>query len=198
MGGLGRIIDQIKTDSETKVAAIKGKATLEASELFTNTRLEADAEAQKIVDEGKTEAEKIIRKARSQAEFDKKQMILSEKQLLISHMFNETADYLKHVPDEIYFPLLKKLIKIHALENRDGELIFSESDYARLPASYEVLVNMELELKHSRLKISEKHADIDGGFILSYGGVEMDCSIDSLIRDARGELKGEVNRRLFE
>ena len=188
MGGLGRIIDQIKTDSETKVAAIKGKATLEASELFTNTRLEADAEAQKIVDEGKAEAEKIIRKARSQAEFDKKQMILSEKQLLISHMFNETADYLKHVPDEIYFPLLKKLIKIHALENRDGELIFSESDYARLPASY----------KHSRLKISEKHADIDGGFILSYGGVEMDCSIDSLIRDARGELKGEVNRRLFE
>ena len=197
MSGLEKILEQIKTDSDTRIAAIKGKATLEASELFTKTRLEADNEAQTIIKNGENEADSILRKAHYEASFQKKQMILSEKQLLIKNMFERAGNYIKHVPSEVYFPMMKKIIKKHALSNKKGELLFSAEDLDRLPPAYEILVNMELELKHGSLTISKEPADIDGGFILSYDGIEEDCSIDTLLKDACEKMKDDVNSKLF-
>ena len=48
------------------------------------------------------------------------------------------------------------------------------------------------------LTLSEETRPMDGGFILSDGAVEVNCTFDTLIRLQRGALAGEVAKVLFD
>ena len=48
------------------------------------------------------------------------------------------------------------------------------------------------------LTLAEETRPMDGGFILSDGAVEVNCTFDTLIRLQRGALAGEVAKVLFE
>ena len=48
------------------------------------------------------------------------------------------------------------------------------------------------------LTLAEETRPMDGGFILSDGAVEVNCTFDTLIRLQRGALAGEVAKVLFD
>ena len=47
------------------------------------------------------------------------------------------------------------------------------------------------------LEISGETRNIDGGFILIYGGIEENCSIDAMFAEKRDELLDQVRKILF-
>ena len=47
------------------------------------------------------------------------------------------------------------------------------------------------------LKVSENTVDIPSGFILSYGEIEENCSIDALINEKRDVLEDKLNSLFF-
>ena len=48
-----------------------------------------------------------------------------------------------------------------------------------------------------RLTVSDKPAAIKNGFILNYGGVEENCTIDALFDQSRDDLLDKVKEILF-
>ena len=52
--------------------------------------------------------------------------------------------------------------------------------------------------KLSKLRLSDRTANIGGGFILRYGDIESNCSFDLLFAELRQTLEIEVSRALFE
>jgi V/A-type H+-transporting ATPase subunit E len=48
------------------------------------------------------------------------------------------------------------------------------------------------------LTLAEETRPMDGGFILSSGQTEVNCTFDTLIRLQRSELAGQVAKVLFE
>ena len=75
-----------------------------------------------------------------------------------------------------------------------GEIYFSAADLARLPADFDS--RLEKAAKGALQRSSETRP-IDGGFVLTYGGVEENCSIEALFYAAREELQDKVHALLF-
>ena len=51
--------------------------------------------------------------------------------------------------------------------------------------------------KAGMLKLSEQSADIDGGLILRFGRVELNCSLSTVLQDLRREMEGRIAAILF-
>lgn len=67
----------------------------------------------------------------------------------------------------------------------------------RLPEGFEDRLNAALKDKGAVLRISGDTRDIDGGFVLTYGGIEENCSIDALFDAAHEVLQDKVQEILF-
>ena len=79
----------------------------------------------------------------------------------------------------------------------EGTVYFSQADLDRLPAGLEERLNAAVREKNASLKISGESREIDGGFVLSYGGIEENCSFDAIFDSAREHLQDEVGKILF-
>ncbi|MCR5527037.1 MAG: V-type ATP synthase subunit E [Lachnospiraceae bacterium] len=197
MAGLDKIISQIKAESDAAAEAVKAEAQKNADSMIAKAKKEAEDEAEKIRANGEISVKNAVSRAHSQADLHKRQAILAEKQKLISTMFDKADSYIKKMPEDAYFKLLSDMVKRYAVEGKTGELLLSKKDHSRIPSGFPQEVKLAADSKNGKLTISDKFANIDGGFILSYGGVEENCSFDALINDARDSLQDDIQKLLF-
>ena len=109
----------------------------------------------------------------------------------------KAMEQLKQLPADQYFEILVTMIKKYA-EPLPGEIMFSSEDKKRLPNNFEELINAALADKEgATLKISNNNREINGGFILSYGEVEENCSFEALFLAERENLIDKVGSVLF-
>ena len=65
-----------------------------------------------------------------------------------------------------------------------------------MPAGFREEIKSLAQKKGGVLEISGETRNIDGGFILIYGGIEENCSIDAMFAEKRDELLDQV-RKIF-
>ena len=80
------------------------------------------------------------------------------------------------------------------------EIVLNARDKAEVGKAVCKAANELLSAKGTpgKLTVSEDTADISGGVIVRFGGIETNCSIDALIRQRRSGLSTEVAASLFE
>ena len=61
-----------------------------------------------------------------------------------------------------------------------------------------LIINQAVKEKKASLKISREAREIEGGFVLSYGGIEENCSFDALFASAGEQLQDVVQKILFQ
>ena len=83
------------------------------------------------------------------------------------------------------------------LQAKDGILYLSEKDKKRIPAGFIEKLAGEAAKKGGTLALSDKAADIDGGFVLAYGGIDENCSVSALFEENAEELSDTVGKMLF-
>ena len=77
-------------------------------------------------------------------------------------------------------------------EVKEGGVIrFSKRDLIRIPKDFEAKLPKELSL-------SKEPVDIDGGFILVFGMVELNLSFKSIFSEKAEILSDEVSKILFQ
>ncbi len=193
MTGLEKIISQIMLDADSTSQSIKAKSDTECAKLLN----EAEMQAQDILKKGELTAEKkyndIITRANSTAELEERKIMLTSRQSVIAHMINEALQSLKNLPDDKYFELLLKMISKYS-EKADGVLSLSSADLKRLPADFEKRAN---DISKGKLTLSKAPASIDSGFVLTYGGVDVNCSFSSLFLDNSEKISDAVAELLF-
>ena len=80
--------------------------------------------------------------------------------------------------DAAYFGLIFKMVGKFALPQQ-GKLILNEKDLARVPGDFDVQLKAALAaIPGAVLSLSSSTCPIDGGFVLDYGGIEENCSLD--------------------
>ena len=72
-------------------------------------------------------------------------------------------------------------------------MFFNQKDLDRLPKNFQSVLN-ENDIK---AEISNKPADISGGFILKCGDIEENMSFSALLTEKRDKLEDFINRQLF-
>lgn len=194
MTGLDKIIAHINLDADNTVASIEKKSKAQAEKVID----EAQSKAQSIRKTGETQAlkkyQEIIDRAESIAEFEERKILLSAKQDIMNSMISNTLESLKTLPEEGYFEIIYKMLEKFS-ENRDGEIMLNTFDLSRLPADFMDKVS---QVPKGSLTLSKKGADIDSGFVLIYGGVEVNCSFTSLFRDNSEKISDFVANLLFK
>ena len=195
MTGLDKILDQIKKESDAASAAKIADANTKAADIKSRAELEAREECNQIELRGKQQSDDILARASSAAALYKKKTVLAEKQRIIAEVFDKAEERLCNLPDREYFDVIIRIASKNAL-SQDGQIVLSEKDKKRLPVDFEAALNSAL--KAGKLKVSDDTCETDGGFILSYGGIEENCTFSALIDAERESIADKVQDILFQ
>ena len=176
MAGLDKIIGEIRSESDSVVKEILDKATKEADEIRAKAEKEAGDTCERIRRESNTRLSDMGSRAESAAALAKRQLMLSEKQDIIREVIDKAKEEFYNMSDANYFDTLLKLVKKNAMKG-EGQIIFNEKDKKRLPANFATALSEAAKAAGGTLSVSNETRNIDGGFVLSYGGVEQNCSV---------------------
>ena len=196
MAGLDQIISQIKEESQEAAARTIAAARSEADQILAAARKEAERECADIDRRSRQSVANILERGQSAADLRKRGSILAEKQRLIGETIARAKAELKDMDTDAYFEMILKLA-VKSAQAGKGELLLSDKDLARMPQGFEDKLNAALTEKGAALRISNATRDIDGGFVLTYGGIEENCSIDALFDSAHETLQDKVQEILF-
>lgn len=189
--GLDKILEQIRADAEKKAAADVAQAELEAKKILAQAEEDAESKAADILAEGERVCADIAVKSQSASEFSRRRTVLAAKQSAIRETIEAAKTKLHDLPDDEYFAVLLKLAKKNAA-GEGAEMRLSAKDIARLPADFETKL---AEAAGVKITVSKTPCGIADGFLLVYGGIDVNCTFDSLFEadaDALQDLAGSM------
>ena len=193
MKGTEKIIAHIRADGDAEAKKIIDAASKQAEEKRVESFKAALSEYEKLMQAGNAECEDILSGSRRIAEMEAKKSVLSVKQEMISAAFDAAREEIVNMPRDKYTQFLARMAAEAAASGME-EIVLNARDKAEVGKSVCKAANELLSAKGTpgKLTVSEDTADISGGVIVRFGGIETNCSIDALIRQRRSGLSTEV------
>jgi V/A-type H+-transporting ATPase subunit E len=132
------------------------------------------------------------------AELDQAKLMLAMKREVIDRAFARAVGLMRGMPPEAAQAFIEGLLLKIACG--DEEIIIAESDAALYSPAFISAVNAKFSEagKKSELHISGERRDLNGGFVLRRGRVEVNCAYGAIIRQFRPALELEISRMLFQ
>jgi V/A-type H+-transporting ATPase subunit E len=196
MTGLDKILSRIKAEAESRANEKIEQARQQAEAIIRDMKDRGKAESDRLIQQSSSDAANIITRAESAAALQKRKAILSAKLQMIDEVIQKAKDTILNLQQEEYFNLMLKIASRYSLP-QNGKIVFSQKDLSRLPADFEKTLNGTISQKGGFLEVSKETRSIDGGFILIYGDIEENCSIEALFNDRRDTLQDKVHELLF-
>lgn len=165
--------------AEEKAEEIIAGAVKEAEKQVEIIAAEADKKAALIESTGNSAAQLVLRDAR-----------LTKKRELIERALDEVIVGINNYDDKAYFDCLLRLAKKNAMSEK-GEMLLSSRDLSRDKDDF------VKALEALSVTLSDTPADINGGFILKYGDIIINCELSAVMREKRDEITDTLNTALF-
>jgi V/A-type H+-transporting ATPase subunit E len=187
-----KILSQAQAEAESILSEAQDKAAQQRSALEKELA-EFDKETQKLVKEA---GEDKRRRMLAAARMSRAKQVLGAKVAILDEVFAKAQDAVSQLPEDEYLPLMADLMK-KAVETGDEEIIIGKHE-KRINENFVKKVNRELGAGFKgNLRLSNKRADIDGGFILARGRVRINASSEVLIGRLREAMQVELAEALF-
>lgn len=181
------ILDKYKAEAK----AIEDAAKARYESVINEAEQKAEEEFDSIMNAAAREADRRLAMAGSSAGQIMSAEILALKNQAADSVIAKAKEKLLKMDEKDYEAFLISLLKRYS-ENKDGEIILSLSDDTK------GLKALKKEAGTHGLVISKKSADISGGFILKYGNIEQNCSIDAIFKEKKEVLTDYINSNLFK
>lgn len=192
------ILKKIREETDAKISEIDSRIKKRVEEIVKEGEKKiADLRKHLLHEaEGKIKEERTSKLAIAQLDFRK--ALLTEKRRLLDETFNAAFEDIRNLGDEDYRKLFKKLT-LQVAEESNGKIFISNKDRKRITPSLIKEINEDLHKmgKSATLELAQEEVDIDGGFILKMGRIEINCSLSSLFKMMKEELESEVSGILF-
>lgn len=190
MTGLENILSQIENESKLRVDSIINEAKSASESIIA----EAKKKSEDIICDFKQKAEdaasQVINRAQAADEIEGKRAELRKKQELINKAIDAAKAEIKTMDADSYFAFMGQVFKKYALE-KPGKLLLSQSDILSMTDSFKkLLADWNVEAQTGEIP---EH----GGFVVVYGSVEINCTIDALFDEKAEEISDALNRFLF-
>lgn len=194
MNGIEKITQRIETDTQAEIDRILGDARAEANGIADRYQAQADNEAAELAVKNKKAAAEREERLVSTAQMEARKVGLTAKQEMVEKAYDLALEKLCSMPDEQYVKAVADLL-VQAAPNGRGAVIFAPAEKERIGEAAVRAANERLD--GGKLTLTEETRPLKGGFILSDGKVEVNCSFDTLVRLQKTETAGEVAKRLF-
>lgn len=189
MGGLEKITGHIIDNAKAEADEIIKKAEAQAAEIRKSSCDEREKRKAAAEEKIKAECEKHLQMSSGKDRQEQRQILLAARSKAIEDIIAEAKERIKNAGREEYLPMLKRLLE-SAVTDKSGEIIFSKHDKEMLDDDF---IAEFKNISKGLLKISDETADTDCGFVLRYGKIEINCSVDSIFEDRYNELTDLVN-----
>ncbi len=190
MNGLELILQKIEEDGNAEAEKIKSDAQKTAEKIIADATEKANAEALKIIANGDKKANMMLENAKSGCASLIKRAESFAKAEIVSDCIKIAKKELNEIPDEEYFEIIEKLILKYSHTNEQGELLMNERNIKRMPKGF--------LKKFKELELCKNPLDIEGGFVIRYGGVEENCTFSSIIEENTEKIKDKLYGLLWE
>lgn len=194
MNGIDKLTQQITADAQAEIDAITAEAQAKADAITADYAQRAEKASAERLAKGTEAAAQREERLIAMADMERRKDLLAAKQEMVGKAFDLALDKLCALPEKEYVALLAKLAVTASTTGRE-QLIFSQRDRTRVGKAVVTAVNETLP--NGSLTLSEQTRPMRGGFILSDGDVEVNCSFETLVRLQRNEIAGEVASVLF-
>ncbi len=190
MTGLENILLQIENDAKTQAGKIIEQAEHAAQKCVDEAILEAEEISNDYNEAALKAVEEIKSRAKAGDEAKLSRAKLLKKQEIIKTAIDNAKKAIKEQSDTGYFGFLESLLKKYAL-NESGKMLLSAADKAAMTPEFEKAI------KASKLEVTAAEIPARSGFILVYGSIEINCTIDAVFDAATEEISDMLNEFLF-
>lgn len=195
MTGLDKIVEKILEQSQMNCNAILADAALQVKNIISQARETANKQSGEIIAKAEAEAKKIEAVSKSTAESVTRNRYLEIRNAILNDIISAAYLEIEKFSDEEYFAMLRRLCIKNVLEG-ECEMHLSGYDLGRLPDDFEMSINSEIYEKGA-VHICDTPADIENGFILHYGDIEINCALKAVFDENMDALKDMLSTALF-
>jgi V/A-type H+-transporting ATPase subunit E len=187
-----KILSQARQEAEGILSEARSKA--QARKAASQSRLqEYDRQTEEMA---KAAGEDKRARMLAAARMDLRKRILAAKADLLNEVFAQARRRINTLPDGAYLDLMARLL-LKAVQTGDEEVLVGSKE-TRLNQEFIKQINQKLGPGFKgNLRLSGEKADIDGGFILRRGKVQINNSTEVLIDQVREQMETDLVRELF-
>ncbi len=193
MNGLEKITERIAADAQAQADDITAQAKAQAAEIVADYQARADAFVEAERAKAAEQAAQTAQRAEAAGILEGRKWVLGAKQQLLEDTFDLALTKLRALPKEEYTALLTKLL-VRAGQS-GGEVMFNQTDRAQVGKAVVTAANEAM--KDGCLTLSEETRDIQGGFVLKSGLVELNCALETLVEQEKEAMSVSVATHLF-
>lgn len=196
MTGIDKMTSQILAEANSQADEIRKEAQVEVDKICQQAKEEAQAMMEQISNKSRTKAISYQERMKSAADLRRRTAVLKAKQEIIAHILQKGYDTFCEKEDIEYFKTIEEMLKKFASAQK-GKVYFSSRDLKRCPPNFAGTISAIAQSRGGELELSDQAREIMGGFILSYGGVEENCSFEAIFAARKDELQDAVQKVLF-
>jgi V/A-type H+-transporting ATPase subunit E len=194
VSGINKITEAIESEARQSADSITAESNRRAEKIRADGDMAADEAYKKYLADCRKECAREYENARAAAESRIRRELLVCRSELIDKALKAAEERIAAMSDGKYFDLLLRLA-LKSSRPADGTVSFNAADLKRLPADFEKRLNNGVS--GGKLKISDVPADIDGGFIISFGDITENCSISAVMEAERDSARDAAASVLF-
>lgn len=194
MSGLDRIAETIMKEAQAKADEIIAQAEEKASDIAKRAAAEMDEYKKNYQETISREAQAVRERYAANGRQARKQAMLKARSMVIEDTINKAKDRIKNLPEGEYFDFLLNICVKNAQAGQ-GELYFAQSDLDRLPGNFMDRCNERIA--DGSLELVSGIGGMDNGFVIKYGNIEQNCSIESIFESKRNLLWDTANSCLI-
>ncbi|MCI0499166.1 MAG: V-type ATP synthase subunit E [Planctomycetales bacterium] len=190
-----QVVEKILSQAKAEAEAILREARHTAAS--QKARLESElAEFDKKTDDlARAAAADKLQRMLAAARMDNARRLLACRVAILDEVFDRAKKAVNGLSDEAYQALMASMMK-KAVETGDEEVIIGKGE-KRINDALLKRINSDSGGAKGNLRLSDKQADITGGFILSCGRVQKNASTDVMIDRLRESMQIELANELF-
>ncbi len=194
MSGLEKITEHIRDISNSEAAQILADAKKKAQDITSSYDEKAEKMKADFSEKADIECSNILQMALSSDRQKKRDILLKTRNDVIKSVIEEAKGRILSMKSDEYKNVLLTLLK-NSLSNDQGEIVFSKRDKEIADSDF---INECINVSGGKLSLSDDEANIPSGFIIRYGKVEQNCSIEALFEEKNNELCDLVNSVLIK
>lgn len=193
MSGLDKIADSINREAQKKADDILAGAKNKAEAIEKEVAAKTEEFKRKSAERAERDADRIFERFASENRQQRKQALLRVRSEVIEDVVAEAKQKIISLPDGEYFDLMKDICVRNA-QKGEGKLYFARADFSRLPKDFADKCNAEIQ--GGSVAVGDAVDTIQNGFIIVYGKVEQNCSLDSIFETNKNRIWDMVNASL--
>ena len=228
MDGIEKITARINEDVQKEIDALNAQAQAQGAQITADCQAQAEVLRAELAERGKKAAAEREERMASVAQLEVRKATLAAKQKVLDKAFDRALEKLCSLEDVVYIDLLADLLAEASSSGREQVAFNQKDrtrvGKAAVTKANELLARavapkLPGELTDTKvgaivdkvvagvsaiaqgtgmLTLAEETRDIQGGFILLEGKVEVNCAFETLVRLQRTEMAGQVAKTLFD